>query len=574
MSTFGSPGTLPTTKPSPPQRGSFPLDHDGTKIVGGVTPGREGFHLGLPVLPALRQAMEQLKPDATAIYVAARHAAAAIEEAIEGEVPLIVAVAEHIPLNDMLRIQSILKIQSRPRLVDPNSPSIISATGRCRIGFQPLSCFSPGRIGIVAKSGTLSYETVASTTRAGLGQSLCIGVGGDILPGIDLRESLAVFEQDGDTDAIALVGEIGGTGEIDAESWIRDHPEKFGEAFKARLDALATRGQFHLDSRIRERTRAELHRMGRRERRHMFLAEGECMDLLRASGETSCGAGGYSGHGERCLLAIGIDRSARSPCVIAAPTTNQECLVRTVKRYSFDFGRGRGPSELDIRHIAEHMQLRGTGMAADSLRHTVDSLTAIFYENEAFLLTTHIVVGARFGFHDAAFPSGGRQGALHTALAATSSEHGPYPEVQRSGIVYIRLAGDGAVGTVVNGAGLAMNTVDALQGNAASFLDTGGKATSDTVKASFEMVLRDPRVRVVFVNTFGGLKLGDMIVRGIILAFQTLSLKVPVVVRIRGTKEKEGQQLIAESRLPLYAFNDFDEAAAKAVELSMRKPGS
>ncbi|KAK3362063.1 succinyl-CoA synthetase-like protein [Lasiosphaeria ovina] len=455
----------------------------GTKIVGGVTPGREGFHLGLPVLPIVRQAMEQLKPDATAI---------------EGEVPLIVAVAEHIPLRDALR-------------------------------------------------------------------------------------SLAVLEQDDDTDAIALVGEISGTGEIDAASWIREHisrtrsqkpiialvaglteasnqvmghagaftvlgepdartkivaledtgativshPEKFGEAFNARLDALATRGQvrhrkgstgavtkgehrrqFHLDSRIGGNGATS-------------TSPRVCMDLLRASGETSCGAGGYSGHGERRLLAIGINRSARSPCVIAAPTTEQECLVQTVKRYPFDFGCGRGPSELDIQRIAEHLQLRDTGMAADSLGHTVDSLTAIFYEKEAFLLTTHIV-----------------------------EQHGPDPEVQRSGSVYIRLVGDGAVGTAVNGAGLAMNTVDALQGNAANFLDTGDKATSDTVKASFELVLRDPR------------------------ALFWLSLKVPVVVRIRGTKEEEGQQLIAESGLPLYAFNDFDEAAAKAVELSMRKPGS
>src|SRR4051812_29584441 len=108
-----------------------------------------------------------------------------------------------------------------------------------------------------------------------------------------------------------------------------------------------------------------------------------------------------------------------------------------------------------------------------------------------------------------------------------------------------------------------MNTVDALArlgGRAANFLDTGGKATSETVKKSFEVILRDPRVRVVFVNIFGGLTLGDMIARGIILAFKELSLRVPVVVRIRGTNEREGQQLIAESGLPLFAFDSFDEA--------------
>lgn len=105
------------------------------------------------------QAMEVLKPDATGIYVAASQAAAAIEEAIEAEVPLVVAVAEHIPLHDMLRIHSILKTQSKSRLVGPNSPGIISSIGKCRIGFQPLPCFSPGNVGIIAKSGTLSYES-------------------------------------------------------------------------------------------------------------------------------------------------------------------------------------------------------------------------------------------------------------------------------------------------------------------------------------------------------------------------------------------------------------------------------
>lgn len=158
----------------------------GTNIVGGVTPGREGEHLGLPVLPSVRKAMEVLKPDATGIYVAAHQASAAIEEAIEAEVPLIVAVAEHIPVHDFMRvsiafyasprdplpgmceltryqIHSVLKTQSKSRLVGANSPGIISSIGKCRIGFQPLPCFSPGNIGIVARSGTLSYESEFST---------------------------------------------------------------------------------------------------------------------------------------------------------------------------------------------------------------------------------------------------------------------------------------------------------------------------------------------------------------------------------------------------------------------------
>jgi len=118
-----------------------------------------------------------------------------------------------------------------------------------------------------------------------------------------------------------------------------------------------------------------------------------------------------------------------------------------------------------------------------------------------------------------------------------------------------------------------MNTVDALAdlgGRAANFLDTGGKATSETVKRSFELILQDPRVKAIFVNIFGGLTLGDMIARGVILAFKELSIPLPVVVRIRGTNEKEGQKLIAESGLDLWAFDDFEEAANKAIELAKK----
>ncbi|KAL9594903.1 MAG: hypothetical protein Q9179_005195 [Wetmoreana sp. 5 TL-2023] len=206
----------------------------GTKIVGGVTPGRDGEHLGLPVLPTVRavEAKEHLNPDATAVYVAANQAAAAIEEAIEAEIPLIVAVAEHIPTIDSLRkIKSILNTQSKSRLVGPNSPGVISAVGKCRIGFQPLPCFQPGVVGIVARSGTLSYETVASTTRAGLGQSLAIGMGGDIMTGTNFVDALTVFEHHEETKGIILVGEIGGESEMMAAEWIRryrrrtEHPK-------------------------------------------------------------------------------------------------------------------------------------------------------------------------------------------------------------------------------------------------------------------------------------------------------------------------------------------------------------
>lgn len=630
----------------------------GTKIVGGVTPGRTGEHLGLPVLPSVRQAMEQLKPDATAIYVAAHQAPGAIQEAIEAEVPLIVAVAEHIPVHDMLRIHSILKTQSRSRLVGPNSPGIISAVAKCRIGFQPLPCFSPGRVGIVAKSGTLSYETVASTTRAGLGQSLCIGVGGDMVPGTDMVEALSVLEQDPDTEAIALIGEIGGMGELEAAAWIKEyyarnespkpivgliagvneapgrimghagaftflgepnaeakitaleesgvtlvnHPAKIGDILKTKLRGTAESSITNRSNPFASGTqRRQLHSMrepGRRplvagssvhhkhqhqHRQSIYLDPNQCFDELRAQGGINCGP--YSGHGTRRLLAVGIDRSTRSPAILVGPSVEgwiEEAHRTTAPVKSFPFDYRRGPDDLATERIASHLQLSNKGdSAVASLRRLIKALTALFYEKEGLLLTTHIVerlgeikvVHARFAFDQATFRNGTPPDKIKAMQVPATVEPAEI-EAEKSGIVYVKLPGDDAtIGTLVNGAGLAMNTVDALAdagGKAANFLDTGGKATSETVKESFRIILQDPRIKVVFVNVFGGLTLGDMIARGIIMAFRDLSLTIPVVVRIRGTNEKEGQKIIADSQLPLYAFDDFEEAAAKAIKLSRK----
>ena len=314
------------------------------------------------------------------------------------------------------------------------------------------------------------------------------------------------------------------------------------------------------------------------QRRSISLSDEQSMDLLRAHGTVNCGP--YSGRGERRYLALGIDRSTRSPCIIAAPgvdgDNNDGVAASATRRFPFDYRRG--VDELAVERVAAHLGFGSKTATVDSLRRVLRALSDIFYGKEAYLVETHLVerlgevkvVGARFGFDDAAFRSGGRQADVQ-ALRDAEREDAAELEAERSGIVYIKLAGDGAIGTLVNGAGLAMNTVDALAdagGQAANFLDTGGKATSETVKHGFEVILRDPRVRVIFVNIFGGLTLGDMIARGVILAFQELSPSVPVVVRIRGTKETEGQKLIADSGLPLYAFDDFDEAAAKAIELS------
>lgn len=127
---------------------------------------------------------------------------------------------------DMIQIHSILKTQSASRLVGANAPGIISAIGKCRIGFQPLPTFSPGHVGVVAKSGTLSYETVASLTRAGLGQSLCIGMGGDVVAGTNFVDALKVFEHDDDTQGIILVGEVGGRSEEEAAEWVKEYRKR------------------------------------------------------------------------------------------------------------------------------------------------------------------------------------------------------------------------------------------------------------------------------------------------------------------------------------------------------------
>ncbi|KAG7292343.1 hypothetical protein NEMBOFW57_002378 [Staphylotrichum longicolle] len=420
----------------------------------------------------------------------------------------------------MLRIHSMLKSQSKSRLVGPNSPDAAEWIRDYR-------------------SRTKSPKPVVALI-AGIAEA----------PGRIMGHAGA-FTIAGEPDARTKIASLEAAG-----ATIVDHPAKFGDALKARLEQKFETGSSAL---------------GQQQQRHLHISEEKCMDLLREAGGINCGA--YSGSGVRKLLAIGVDRSTRSPCIIAAPTIQETHSGDSVKRFPFDYKRGI--DELSIERIASHLQLNHKDSVVGSLRRLVKSLVTIFYEKEAFYLSTALVerlgeikvVGARFGFDDAAYRSCGRQAGLQS-LREVTAEDSSEIEAEKSGIVYIKLAGSGTIGTLVNGAGLAMNTVDALSGHAANFLDTGGKATSETVKQSFEIILRDPRVRVVFVNIFGGLTLGDMIARGIILAFKELSPNVPVVVRIRGTNEKEGQALIAESGLPLYAFDDFEEAAAKAIELS------
>lgn len=253
-----------------------------------------------------------------------------------------------------------------------------------------------------------------------------------------------------------------------------------------------------------------------------------------------------------------VDRSNRCPALLASPSADPKQMYQRAKTFPYDYIKG--PDQDLIKAVIAQLQMDAAPPAAmATTAKLIETLAEVFKQKEAYALATYlsgtedgniVVDDAAFSFDDSAYKSGRRQEDIF-ALRDKSKEDSDEVEAEKSGIVYVKLDDPEAnVGTLINGAGLAMNATDVLTEygvRPTNFLDTGGKATSETVKKAFELLLNDPRVKVIFVNIFGGLTLCDMIAEGILLAFKDLKMKIPIVVRLRGTNEEKGQKIVSSS---------------------------
>ena len=210
----------------------------GTNVVGGVTPGKGGekFEGKVPIFNTVRDTVKETGANASMVFVPPPFAADAILEAIDAEIELVVCITEGIPVTDMLKVRRVLDSQTKTRLIGPNCPGIITP-GACKIGIMPGHIHKPGRIGVVSKSGTLTYEAVGQLTGLGIGQSTCIGIGGDPINGTDFIDALKLFNEDKDTDGVILIGEIGGNAEQNAAEWIKANFKKPVAGFIAGVTA-------------------------------------------------------------------------------------------------------------------------------------------------------------------------------------------------------------------------------------------------------------------------------------------------------------------------------------------------
>jgi succinyl-CoA synthetase alpha subunit/malate-CoA ligase subunit alpha len=216
----------------------------GTKVVGGVTPGRGGsVHLGLPVFNSVEDAVRETGATVSGIFVPAQIAVDGLYEAIEAGIEVAVIIGDGVPVQDMVRTKRYLAGRSTT-IIGPNSPGIITP-GECKVGIMPSHIYSKGRIGVVSRSGTLNYEAVSQMTALGLGQSTCVGIGGDPVNGTDFKTVLQAFENDDETDVVVMIGEIGGQQEVEAAAWAAQYMQKPLVAFIAGVSAPRGRRMGH-----------------------------------------------------------------------------------------------------------------------------------------------------------------------------------------------------------------------------------------------------------------------------------------------------------------------------------------